>query len=340
MYHKLAAPFPTAIVILAAAGGQPAEDKAPLAVTGGLRGVVRAAVKSVVGGRQPETGQRPAHAIMGHAALGERRVDEIPPVADAEEVGALVCVIFIWPPERFAHLPDFQIRTGGQRRAASVATWTIRLSRSQQHPVFASFVVPENEGVAPVVRFVSRRRFEPEAIILRPGFQVETDGVHHPLHRKTRCLPVVVVPGVEDMKLPLRRDDAAGEDIQIAALYRPPRQRLAPLFESDEILRDDLKPRRSLSMPLTVAVILQIEEVVAPVMIEGNEIGGDAVGWTIEDGHGVLLARFIRRLFHAPSLPNHPLSYYHTLSAVRKEPGDAPSVMVQPPALPWRAGHA
>ena len=207
MDDQVSAPLPGAIILLALARGVPAEEVAAPAIGGSFSGVIGASVEGVILRRLPGALQRAAHPVVGHVALGEGGVEQVPPVADPEEVGAFVGIVQSRRPERLADLPRLKISRRAERDAAPPAGGAMGEAGGEQHPVLARLLVPEDVGIAPVVRLIAiSRRVKGVLRDLAPVQQVVADRVHHRLLRFSLGTEVGVVAGIEDMELPLGID--------------------------------------------------------------------------------------------------------------------------------------
>ena len=102
--------------------------------------------------------------------------------------------------------------------------------------------------------------------------QVVAHGVHHSLFRFALAAQVGIVARIENVEAPLAFDHRAGENVEVLLLRRAARQHLAVLAEVNKILGAHLVPGSSLAVLVPVPPVVQIEEMVSPVLVKGDEI--------------------------------------------------------------------
>ena len=214
---------------------------------GGLGGVEAPSVNGVAGGRGPRPVGRAGHAVAGGEAVGELGVHQVPPPAQAEDLGALLGDEAVRVPQGLDGGPGAQVAALQAGDDATPALGPLLPPGRQDEGPGGRAGGPVDEGVAPVGRVVARRGAEGVLGVLGPPLQVRAGGVGDQLEGTPVARPPLGIAGrveqVVDALVVLH--DAAGVGVEVLRPGPARRQGLAAVLVVDEVPRKGQVPRRA-----------------------------------------------------------------------------------------------
>ena len=235
------------------------------------------AVEAVDLGGYPRPEGRTAHAVGRDDAVGELAEHKVPPIADAEEVGAFVRKVGVRRIEGL--LLHFPMREVGRTRKQSDAPRRRGISVFQpprdQHTVLLPLLIVKDERIAEVVHLQPVGCGKDEVAVLLPMQEIAARRTEDLLFGQPLLAKMRVVARIKDHVFLPRPDAAARKHIQVLLLLSAAQKDGAVIVKMNEIGTCEKAPRAPLAMNRNITVIPQIKQLELPVFIERDDIRAD-----------------------------------------------------------------
>ena len=272
----------------------------------GLGGVEAAPVEGVVLGGLPGAGGGARHAVARDEAVGELRVDEVPPRADAKDLRALLGDEAARLPQGLGDAPVGEVLADEPGDHASPAVGPVEVAgRQHEAPVRVAGGAVDLR-VAPVGGVVALGGSEGVLRVLRPGAHVGARGVGDELEGPAvGCEAGRVVGGVEEVVDPrVVLDDASGVGVEVLGVGAAGGECLPAVLVVDEVAGDGEVPRHA-----GPGLLASFEEVVQADLVSvgpRDDVAHPVRGRPEEDvashGHSLVINRLTMRLHTRPHL--------------------------------------
>ena len=180
-------------------------------------------------------------------------------------------------PEVPLELPGLQVLGGVPHSAAGLLGLGARLPGAQEHPVLLALLIPQQEGVPPVIGVVAGLGHQVQVLIgLGPVEQVIAGGVHLHLAGLALLGEQHVVAGVESVVLAQGLDNASRKDILVLLLIRAVGDGRAQVLVVDEVPGEHQLPVQGVPVLRGLAGVFQIIKVEDAVLSKGHAVSKGA----------------------------------------------------------------